>query len=212
VRERDGTDKGVERSVWMARSACGGAAGSVTRVRVSRGEEASGLLPARAGISSWIEAHATWDRPLRYISQCGSCPGFNLDGSRDPSQWQGDNLTRAAKSAWLVLLAEHKLTVPRFDHVNCAKAARGGIAGLIKGRRVRTRDARPGSGRESVGCGQRIGRRERAEPPPGGPVRSILAGRTTFFPVPVLRTSTTGRTDTFLVKYPRNGINTTCEV
>jgi hypothetical protein len=57
--------------------------------------------------------HATWDCPLRYISQCGSCPGFNLDGSRDPSQWQGDNLTRATKTAWLVLLAEHKLTVPR---------------------------------------------------------------------------------------------------
>jgi hypothetical protein len=57
--------------------------------------------------------HATWDCPLRYISQCGSCPGFNPDGSRDPSQWQGEILTRAAKSAWLALIAEHKLTVPK---------------------------------------------------------------------------------------------------
>ncbi len=52
--------------------------------------------------------HATWDCPLRYISQCGSCPGFNPDGSRDPSQWQGENLSRAAKSAWLALIAEHR--------------------------------------------------------------------------------------------------------
>ena len=57
--------------------------------------------------------HATWDCPLRYIAQCGSCPGFNFDGSRDPSQWQGENLTRAAKNAWLTLIADHKLTVPK---------------------------------------------------------------------------------------------------
>jgi hypothetical protein len=57
--------------------------------------------------------HASWDCPLRYIDQCGYCLGFNLDGSRDPAQWQGGNLTRAAKAAWLALIAEHKLTVPR---------------------------------------------------------------------------------------------------
>ena len=57
--------------------------------------------------------HATWDCPLRYIDQCGHCPGFNLDGSRDPAQWQGDNLTRAAKQAWIALIAENKLTVPK---------------------------------------------------------------------------------------------------
>ncbi len=44
---------------------------------------------------------------------CGSCPGFNIDGSRDPAQWQGGVLTRAAKSAWLVHIAKHKLTVPK---------------------------------------------------------------------------------------------------
>ncbi len=38
--------------------------------------------------------HATWDCPLRYINQCGSCPGFNLDGSRDPAQWNGDIVPR----------------------------------------------------------------------------------------------------------------------
>jgi hypothetical protein len=57
--------------------------------------------------------HASWDCPLRYIDQCGYCPGFNLDGSRDPAQWQGANLTRAAKGAWLALIAEHKLTVAK---------------------------------------------------------------------------------------------------
>jgi hypothetical protein len=57
--------------------------------------------------------HASWDCPLRYIDQCGRCPGFNLDGSRDPSQWMNGNLTRAAKAAWLALIAEYKLTVPK---------------------------------------------------------------------------------------------------
>jgi hypothetical protein len=57
--------------------------------------------------------HATWDCPLRYIDQCGYCPGFNLDGSRDPAQWQGGILTRAAKLAWITLIAENKLTVPK---------------------------------------------------------------------------------------------------
>lgn len=57
--------------------------------------------------------HATWDCPLRYVDQCGYCPGFNLDGSRDPTQWQGESLTRAAKMAWITLIAENKLTVPK---------------------------------------------------------------------------------------------------
>ena len=39
------------------------------------------------------------------------------------------------------------------------------------------------------------GRNERAGPPPVG--RFVQSGRTSFFPVPVLRTSTTGRTVTF---------------
>jgi hypothetical protein len=57
--------------------------------------------------------HATWDCPLRYIDQCGYCPGFNPDGSRDPAQWQGESLTRAAKQAWITLIADNKLTVPK---------------------------------------------------------------------------------------------------
>jgi hypothetical protein len=56
---------------------------------------------------------------------------------------------------------------------DCAKGNREEIAGPIKGRRLRTRDARLGPSRESEGCGQRTGRIERAGPPPGGPVRSI---------------------------------------
>jgi hypothetical protein len=61
--------------------------------------------------------HATWDCPLRYVAQCGSCPGFNLVGTRDPAQWQGEILTRAAKSAWLTLIAKHALPLP-----NCKDA------------------------------------------------------------------------------------------
>jgi hypothetical protein len=55
--------------------------------------------------------HATWDCPLRYIDQCGSCPGFNKDGSKDPAQWLpgGEVLTRAAKDAWLELIRKYDL-------------------------------------------------------------------------------------------------------
>ena len=55
--------------------------------------------------------HATWDCPLRYVEQCGFCPGFNNDGSKDPTQWLpgGEVLTRAAKDEWLELIRKHDL-------------------------------------------------------------------------------------------------------
>jgi hypothetical protein len=60
--------------------------------------------------------HATWDCPLRYVEQCGFCPGFHNDGSRDPAQWMpcGEVLrvTRAAKDAWIKLIDRHKLPLP----------------------------------------------------------------------------------------------------
>ena len=54
--------------------------------------------------------HATWECPLRYIDQCGSCQGFFHDGSRDPAQWLpgGEVLTRAAKEEWVKLINRHK--------------------------------------------------------------------------------------------------------
>ena len=56
--------------------------------------------------------HATWDCPLRYWKMCGRCPGFFENGTRDPSQWDGDNLTKAAKAAWRDLIKEHVLPLP----------------------------------------------------------------------------------------------------
>ena len=44
--------------------------------------------------------HASWDCPFRYWKVYGTCPGFLRDGSRDPSQWQGDNMARSAKLEW----------------------------------------------------------------------------------------------------------------
>jgi len=68
-------------------------------------------------------------------------------------------------------------------------------AWLYNRERWGAREARLGSSRESEGCGREPGGlsgpgRRRAG-------RFVQSGRTTFFPVPVLRTSTTGRTDTF---------------
>jgi hypothetical protein len=57
--------------------------------------------------------HATWDCPLRYIKLFGYCPGFLPDGSRDPAQWRGDNLTRAAKDAWITLIHFEELPMPK---------------------------------------------------------------------------------------------------
>ena len=52
--------------------------------------------------------------PLRYIEQCGFCPGFNNDGSKDPAQWLpgGEVLTRAAKDKWVELIDRHRLPLP----------------------------------------------------------------------------------------------------
>ena len=59
-----------------------------------------------------IGLHATWDCPLRYWKSFQRCPGFLPSGARDPAQWTGDRLTRAAKDAWLALIAEEELPLP----------------------------------------------------------------------------------------------------
>ena len=59
--------------------------------------------------------HSTWDCPLRYFDIFNECPGFYRDGSRDPAQWHCENLTRAAKDAWVALIAREDLMVPHFD-------------------------------------------------------------------------------------------------
>ena len=57
--------------------------------------------------------HATWDCPLRYFERCCFCPGFNRDGSKDPTQWMpnGEVLTRAAKDAWVKLIERDNLPI-----------------------------------------------------------------------------------------------------
>ena len=59
-----------------------------------------------------IGLHATWDCPLRYWKSFQRCPGFLPSGARDPAQWAGDRLTRAAKDAWLAFIAEEELPLP----------------------------------------------------------------------------------------------------
>jgi hypothetical protein len=61
--------------------------------------------------------HATWDCPFRYMTRCGSCPGFLPSGQRDPAQWQGDHLTSRAKQAWVKLIKDFDLPLP-----NCVGA------------------------------------------------------------------------------------------
>ena len=56
--------------------------------------------------------HATWDCPHRYIARFGFCPGFLPTGFRDASQWNGPNLSRAAKAAWVKLITDKDLPLP----------------------------------------------------------------------------------------------------
>ena len=56
--------------------------------------------------------HATWDCPHRYIAKYGRCPGFLANGFRDPTQWNGNSLTRAAKAAWVTLIQAEDLPLP----------------------------------------------------------------------------------------------------
>ena len=51
--------------------------------------------------------HATWDCPLRYFSRRGSCPGFLPSGHRDPSAWNGDEITAETKQLWRRFVSAH---------------------------------------------------------------------------------------------------------
>jgi hypothetical protein len=82
------------------------------------------------------------------------------------------NRTHMERRSLMSLQSTHVLASSRYDASDCAKGNREGATGLIKGRRVLTRDARSGPSRECERCRHRTGRRERAGPPPGGPIRS----------------------------------------
>jgi hypothetical protein len=56
--------------------------------------------------------HATWDCVHRYIERHGSCPGFLLNGFKDDSQWDGPNLKRSTKAAWVAYIRAHNLALP----------------------------------------------------------------------------------------------------
>ena len=68
---------------------------------------------ARRGVPGYVPGlHATWDCPKRFIKQCGRCPGFRADGSRDPACWLGDHLTPETRSDWVRFLKEFPLPLP----------------------------------------------------------------------------------------------------
>ena len=59
-----------------------------------------------------IGPHARWDCPLRYIAQCGYCPGFNHEGLRLPGAWHDDDwMTKETVEAWKQLIATKGLAV-----------------------------------------------------------------------------------------------------
>ncbi len=57
--------------------------------------------------------HCTWECPLRYIQRFGWCPGYLGTGFRDPTKWQGANLTPAAKLEWIALIQRENLALPQ---------------------------------------------------------------------------------------------------
>ena len=92
MERRDGArDRGVCRTEWGARSACGEAAGSVARMSVTRGD-AYGLGPTRAGIP-----RGSKHDPGDYANGCTflAAPGYitrNADEHEKPVSDQAGNV------------------------------------------------------------------------------------------------------------------------
>jgi hypothetical protein len=54
---------------------------------------------------SSIGPHACWDCPLRYIAQCGYCPGFTINGLRLRNAWiDHDTMTAETVAEWKHLI------------------------------------------------------------------------------------------------------------
>jgi hypothetical protein len=61
-----------------------------------------------------IGPHARWDCPLRFIAQCGRCPGFTAEGLRLRSAWiDNDTMTPETVLEWKRLIEERGLQVAR---------------------------------------------------------------------------------------------------
>ncbi len=70
------------------------------------------FMHPRCHLCPHTEPHATWDCPLRFWDVFDEYPGFNRDGSHDLAHWQGENLTLAAKDAWVLLIRYADIMVP----------------------------------------------------------------------------------------------------
>ena len=44
--------------------------------------------------------HAPWNCPLRFWAVRGMCPGFLPSGARDPTAWNGEEITDATRAQW----------------------------------------------------------------------------------------------------------------
>ena len=61
-----------------------------------------------------IGAHAKWDCPLRYIAQCGHCPGFTANGLRHRGSWiNDDTMTAETVTEWKRLIEARGLKPSR---------------------------------------------------------------------------------------------------
>ena len=61
-----------------------------------------------------IGPHARWDCPLRFIAQCGYCPGFTINGLRHRSAWiDHDTMTAETVAEWKHLIEAKELKPAR---------------------------------------------------------------------------------------------------
>ena len=58
--------------------------------------------PCPCGISLAFPGrpHRAFECPIRYWLVHGACPGWNADGTRVPSSWNGDDITTACQAQW----------------------------------------------------------------------------------------------------------------
>ena len=58
--------------------------------------------PCPCGISLAFPGrpHRAFECPIRYWLVHGACPGWNANGTRVPSSWNGDDITTACQAQW----------------------------------------------------------------------------------------------------------------
>ena len=65
--------------------------------------------PCAVAVAFPASPHRSWECPLKYHAQLGSCPGWTAAGTRIPGAWNGNNLAPATVTEWRNFIQTHAL-------------------------------------------------------------------------------------------------------